>query len=142
MACEHADVIASIVSLAGATFSDPEMCEPSEPVGILQVHGTLDSVIRYDGGVLLGNAHPGAFDTAAAWAAANGCDVAETTYGALDLDSEILGADTTVTVFAGCPAGGHVELWTIEGGSHVPALTDEFRIGAVDALLDRPKPSN
>jgi polyhydroxybutyrate depolymerase len=137
MACEHADVIASIVSLAGATYADPDDCDPVEPVGVVQVHGTLDPVIRYEGGVLLGNPHPGAFETAAMWAAANGCDgTTEMTAAVLDLDRDIAGADTTVTRFAGCPDAGRVELWTIEGGSHVPALTEEFRVGVIDVLLE------
>ena len=142
MACEHADVIASIVSLAGATFADPDECDPSEPVGVVQVHGTADSVIRYDGGDLLGNVYPGAFGSAAWWAATNGCaDTTVVTPSALDLDDGISGADTTVTVFAGCPDGGNVELWTIEGGSHVPELSDEFRFRVVDAVLGHPTSS-
>ena len=45
MACDHADAIAAIVSIAGATFLNPDDCAPSEPVSVLQVHGTNDAVI-------------------------------------------------------------------------------------------------
>jgi polyhydroxybutyrate depolymerase len=47
MACDHADKIAAIVSLAGATFADPDRCKPSQSVSVLQVHGTADNVIPF-----------------------------------------------------------------------------------------------
>ena len=53
MACEHADRIAAIVSVAGATFADVSACKPSQPVGVLQVHGTSDTVISFTGGSIL-----------------------------------------------------------------------------------------
>src|SRR5438552_1413322 len=40
MACTHADRIAAIASLAGATFANPADCGPSGPVAVLQIHGT------------------------------------------------------------------------------------------------------
>ena len=53
MACEHADLIASIAPLAGTTFIDPSDCSPSEPVHVLHLHGTADSTIDFDGGCIL-----------------------------------------------------------------------------------------
>ncbi len=50
MACDVADRVAAIASVAGATWADPSKCTPSEPVSVLQVHGTADEGIRYDGG--------------------------------------------------------------------------------------------
>jgi len=137
MACEQAEVFASVVSLAGATFADETDCHPSEPVRIVQIHGTADPVIRYEGAEIpVSGPYPGALETAMQWAAANGCD-GGTTPGdaAFDLDAGIDGPDTTVTIFTGCPDTGTVELWTIEGGGHVPPLTDEFRRRVVDAML-------
>ena len=32
MACDHADKVAAIASFAGATFNDPERCQPPAPV--------------------------------------------------------------------------------------------------------------
>ena len=52
MACDHADKVASIVSIAGTNFDDKAQCQPSEHVHVLQIHGTNDSVIRYGGGYL------------------------------------------------------------------------------------------
>ena len=47
MACESADLIAGIASLAGMTFLDPSRCAPSQPVNILHIHGTADDSIIY-----------------------------------------------------------------------------------------------
>ena len=63
MACEHADTIAGIASLAGATFADTADCTPSEPVSVLQVHGTSDETIKYDGGSIASVDYPSAPQT-------------------------------------------------------------------------------
>ncbi len=79
MACTHADTIAAIVSLAGATFKDPKACAPKNPVAVLQIHGTTDDTIDFDGGAisLAGGhsmgAYPGARATVATWAKYDGC---------------------------------------------------------------------
>jgi len=142
MACQHADTIAAIASLAGATFADPADCTPSEPVSVLQVHGTDDRVISYGGGSFRGGGiHPGARQTADRWAASNGCAPTPTINAeALDFDGGIDGTDTDVEVFTECEQGSAIELWTIGGGSHIPDVTREFSAGVVDFLLAHPKP--
>jgi polyhydroxybutyrate depolymerase len=141
MACEHADKVAAIASLAGATFADVDRCRPSEPVGVLQIHGTADSVIGYEGGEIQGNTFPGAPTTAATWAAYNGCGpTPQQTDARRDLEANLPDTDTAVTAFADCPAGGNVELWTIEDGSHSPTLSSTFTEQVIDFLLAHPKP--
>ena len=54
MACAHADLIAAIVSLAGATFANPAKCAPTVPVAVLQIHGTADDTILFKGGTIEG----------------------------------------------------------------------------------------
>ena len=54
MACTHPELVAAIVSLAGATFGNPADCAPSAPVAVLQIHGTADDVIAYGGGTIQG----------------------------------------------------------------------------------------
>ena len=49
MACDAAERIAAIASVAGATWADTSKCNPSEPVSVLQVHGTADVAVKYDG---------------------------------------------------------------------------------------------
>ncbi|MCX6523040.1 MAG: prolyl oligopeptidase family serine peptidase [Actinobacteria bacterium] len=140
VACERADLFAAVVSLAGATYVDPDDCAPSEPVSIAQVHGTLDEVIAYDGGDIIGNEYPSAAVTAATWAAYNGCDTAIEPGGeAIDLDQDLADAETTVARFGGCPTDGAVELWTIADGRHIPQLTDGFAAAVFDFFDAHPK---
>lgn len=141
MACEHADTIAGIASLAGATFADPADCNPSEPISVLQVHGTNDETISYAGGAIIGTAYPSAQETVAFWATHNGCDGAPMiTPDVLDLDGSIEGSESDTQVFGGCEQGAQVELWTIDDGRHVPPVTEAFSAGVVDFLLAHPKP--
>ncbi len=143
MACEHADRVAAIVSVSGATFADVAACAPSEPVSVLQVHGTSDVVISFTGGSILNASYPAALTSVTTWATYNGCDTASEAGAAsksLDLDEYLAGKDSSVTAFSGCPTGLAVELWTIEGGSHQPKLTAEFASSIMDFLFAHPKP--
>ncbi len=141
MACDHSGTVAAVASLAGATFADPAECGVEEPVSVLQIHGTADETIAFEGGSLLGNPFPSAVTTAATWATANECGN-ETTVeeNALDLVLEIDGADSSRTVYSECPDGIGVELWTIDGGVHVPRRTPDMSAGIIDFLFAHPKP--
>ena len=108
---------------------------------MLQIHGTADSVIGYEGGEILGNLFPGAPTTVATWASYNGCDpTMQPTDARLDLEGNLPDTDTAVATFADCPAGGDVELWTIEDGAHSPLLSSTFTEQVIDFLLAHPKP--
>ncbi len=142
MACDHADVIASIASLAGATFLDPNDCLPVAPVHVLQIHGTADATVLYAGGCFSGSyCYPGAVETVERWAAYDGCALVGEPGAALNLDASLPGAETQVTSYAsGCARGGSAELWTIVGGSHVPSLSNDFSGLVIDFLYAHPKP--
>ena len=144
MACDHADRVAGIMSLAGESWLDTTKCAPSAPVAVLQVQGTSDEVINYDGGsnaAPLG-AYPGAKTTVATWATYNGCSsTTDTSAPPLDLESTLPGAETTVTKYASaCKANGQVELWSIQGGAHVPKFGPAFAPALLDWLMAHPKP--
>jgi polyhydroxybutyrate depolymerase len=142
MACDRADRIAAIASLAGATWADPERCQPSGPVAVLQIHGDDDQTILYDGGAIQGDAYPSAPVTVATWAATNGCaGQLEATADRLDLVSDLEAEETRIDRFGECPgASAEVELWTIEGGGHIPALAQPgWPDAIVDFLLAHPK---
>ena len=140
MACDHADVIAGIASLAGATFADASACAPSKPVHVLQIHGTADETILYDGGHILGTDYPGAVQTAEIWAAYNQCSTESRRLSPnLNLDTTVAGRESVVQRWDdGCRPGGSAELWTIDRGEHVPAISSAFRRGVVEHLLDHP----
>lgn len=142
MACERSELIAAGASLAGAVWSDPQECPAKAPVSVLQIHGTADTTVLYEGGEFFpGYDYPGALTTTQTWAAKNGCALTGTPGEALDLEWQIGGAETSVERFdTGCAPGGAAELWTIAGGAHVPALSEEFPVAVIDWLFDHPKP--
>ncbi len=140
MACDHADVIAAVASLAGATWLDPNQCNPSAPVHVAQIHGTADTTIFYNGGCTTA-CYPGAIATVEQWAVHDGCDLTATPGEPLDLVLNLPGAETEVMRYdTGCLPGGSAELWTIPGGVHVPVLSPVFAEVVTDFLLEHPKP--
>jgi polyhydroxybutyrate depolymerase len=140
MACNQSDRIAAIVSLAGATYSNPQSCKPTSPVSVLQVHGTFDAVISYTGGYLFSSAYPSARKTIDLWGKLNQCGKKPyRVLPRLDLDSKLAGAETTVMRYKGCKTGANSELWTINKGKHAPDLSANFAKSAIDYLLAHPK---
>lgn len=143
MACDHADMVAAIGSLAGATYLDPTRCSPTEPVHVLEIHGTEDGDVLYEGGTNHeGGEYPGAIATVEQWATYDGCQLsADTSPPPLDLEGDIAGAETTVRRYeTGCDPGGSAALWTIAGGGHLPSLSDDFVPNVLDFLLAHAKP--
>lgn len=136
------------MSLEGATYHDPSKCAPSEPVSVLQIHGTADEIVDYAGGFIpTGVPRPGALDTIARWAIYNSCEtLAEDPEMIMDLDLSVPGLDTSVSRYLDGPPGIGVELWTIHGGTHYPVGTQgeessELARRIVDWLLTHPKPN-
>ncbi len=141
MACEHADQIAAIVSLNGATWNDTARCRPSGPVSVLAVHSSTDETIAFTGGVIGRAAYPSAAGTVAQWRDHNGCAEAGRDAARLDLVADLPAAETSVrTYLQGCAGGSAVQAWTINGGTHVPQLGPAFAPAVTDFLLSRAKP--
>ncbi len=136
-ACDMAPRVAAIVSLAGAQWLDATKCMPSEKVSVVQIHGDADTTIKYTGDTF----YPSAHVTVADWATKNGCTGSLTDTGTtLDLETMLAGAETKVERYAGC-TGSDVELWTIQGGMHVPMLaTPAFPEAVWTFLAAHPKP--
>jgi polyhydroxybutyrate depolymerase len=122
MACERADAIAAIASLAGNASSTPSACTPSQHVNVAHLHGTADSTVPYSG----------ATPSVEQWAAKNGCGTTRTETTAIDIDNNVAGAETHVQPTAGCPDNGAVELWTMEGSSHIPVMNAMFATTMLD----------
>lgn len=138
-AYDHSTAIAAIASLAGANHAEDKPA-PESPVHILQIHGTADSTVAYTGGDIQDNAYPGALDSVRGWAEYNGCVLESAERELRDLDGTIEGHETSVLLFMqGCKTGGSSELWTIDGGSHVPTLSDSFSQQVVEWLYAHPK---
>ena len=135
MACDHADKIASVQSLAGAMFFDAENHVPSESVHVLQVHGTKDKSIKYDGGCWESRCYPSARETVEMWARFNKCNMVPKQKGTIDLVTNVDGEDTTVLCYTNDESNKVSELWTIHGASHGPRFNHSYSPRIVDWLL-------
>jgi polyhydroxybutyrate depolymerase len=141
MACRHPDRIAAIASLAGASFFKEKDCGAKSSVSVLQVHGTKDETILYEGGQILGNSYPSAFASASQWATFNQCTqnaVSRSTQ--LDLESSIAGDETSIKAWTNCQNSSEVELWTMENASHIPTLVSTFATKIWEFFAAHPKP--
>ena len=109
------------------------------PVSVLEVHGTSDLVIAYDGGTNVGQDYPGARETVRGWASLNGCGTTVQTAGApIDIDTNIAGNETVRTQYV-CSTGA-AELWTIVNGSHIPGIDAKWGNEVWNFLSAHPKP--
>jgi polyhydroxybutyrate depolymerase len=152
LACVHPDLIAALVSLAGASFANPADCAPSAPVAVLEIHGTADDVIAFKGGTIEGigsgrlmSSYPGAETTVNSWATYDGCGATPSALDErvdVDVDLSAAGApaEASVTRWTGCKPGGAVELWTVPGGGHDPTISASFPDAVLDFLQAHPKP--
>ena len=128
LACERAERITAVGVVAGAVVVDD--CRPSRPVSVLEIHGTDDPLIPYQGGT------PDAPEAQAAppytatpdmvrrWAEIDGCPPP----GPPQVDGPV-----STESWTGCRNGSAVRLVTVRGGGHIwfaPGL------GAVNGAVD------
>jgi polyhydroxybutyrate depolymerase len=130
LACDLAPRVAAIASLAGAEWTDAARCRPSEAVAVLAIHGDADASVPYAKGR----------ESAGRWASRNGCAIDAERRTAIDLERSIDGSETDVEQWIGCRAGGDVALWTLRGGSHLPAFRPDAGAKIHDWLAAHPKP--
>ncbi len=106
LGCEAADVIAAI-GVGSGQMTMPA-CAPSRPIAVIQVHGTSDPLVPFDGNPIL--MYPATRTTISGWATRNGCTAEPT---------EVYRDGTAhCTVNGGCRAGADVELCSVDGGGH------------------------
>ncbi len=164
MACEGAiPDLQAVVSVAGSSFETSDQCVNPSPVSVLQIHGTADQIIAYDGSEDLVNlanddpnqdGHPGARELVERWAARASCDLERSqTVPAFDLDAAVNGNETTGLRFReGCVDNRTVDLWTMTGSAHSPEfynlsavliawITDieQYRLTGISAVPPQPE---
>jgi polyhydroxybutyrate depolymerase len=139
LACDRPEKIAAIAVLAGAMHNDPTECGAPEPVTLLQIHGTADDTIHYDGGDLFGNPYPSVAVTVGTWVDIDGCDPTPASDGSMDLDTLVDGAETTVSRYGGCESNTEIELWTMDGSGHIPGFDTTIGGRMLDFLLAHSK---
>ena len=143
MACRASDRITAIASLAGATYADPADCPAEEPVSVLQIHGTEDPQVLYEGGSFGtdGREYPGALESVQRFAGRAGCNLERgEMLPNVDVELGIEGDETTVLRYErGCARGVNAELWTIVDGGHLPAPSPTFSESVIRWLLSHEK---
>lgn len=118
--CEQPDLFASMISIAGTGSMDMYDCLSTSSLSMLQIHGTLDTTILYNGGELFGVPYPSVETTMTNWSKHIGCKsnpVASSDY--LNLDGSVWGDETEVIQYTNeCNAIGEIELWKMHGATH------------------------
>ena len=126
LACAMADRIAGVGSVAGAMILDD--CHPSRPVSVIEIHGTDDGEVPYDGGHTAGGATQDSPPTPAVaqrWAELDNCP------GQPAAQTQ---PPVSVSTWSGCASGTGVKLITIDGGGHTWFANGLGPVaGAVDA---------
>jgi polyhydroxybutyrate depolymerase len=111
LACERADVVSAIAPVAG-TLGAAFPCSPSRPVSVLQMNGTGDPVVPFNGGTMLGRGGYSDIVPAPAmaqrWRELNGCPE----------PVEDVPAPVHRFAAAGCADGTEVVFVQIDGGGH------------------------
>jgi len=130
MACDAGDILHTIVNFAGATYGDFSDCSNTGTPNIINVHGTNDGTIDYNGGQILGENYPSSPDGAAYWANRSGCDETSTQVGMMDLVDGDGFNETTQLQHLDCASGNRVTHWKLDGIGHSPTLTDGSLINA------------
>lgn len=140
LACDTKGLFKGLVSVAGSTFADPNRCLTETPINVLQIHGTEDSIVPFDGA---GKNYPAAEETVQRWANRNQCGskrVRPLARNLLLLKAEpaldenarptIVGnlfdlslkPETDEVVYAGCAGDTQVGLWQVNGADHAPVF--------------------
>lgn len=131
MACEAADVVTGVASLAGAVTATASFCTPAHPVNVLQIHGTKDGTIKYDGTGF----YPSAPAAVERWRGLNGCSEKATKLAAVDFDGAVAGPETTRDSWADCQHDVRVGLWTMTGSGHIPGGNTAFKDAMIEHIL-------
>ncbi len=132
LACEPDSPVTTLVSMAGSSWLNAEDCDATHPIRLLQVHGSEDDVMPFDGD----ETAPGAEEVVDRWADRAGCDVGSWTYEeeGREYVYDGIGDETTVGRYEeGCEEP--VELWEIEGSDHYPDVNAAFRLDLVRYLF-------
>jgi polyhydroxybutyrate depolymerase len=108
LACELSGRIAGMASVAGTMLVDS--CHPARPVSILEMHGTDDSNVPYDGGAVFnGAASPSVAAVMQSWATLDGCANSST---------QSQTGITRTSAWKNCKGGTVIQLDTVVGGHH------------------------
>lgn len=131
LACAHSMRFAAVASVTGSmVFSELDNCNPERPVPIMQIHGTADAVVAYDGNTFSAPIE----DVVDRWVEINNCDTEPIFTAIADQDMED-GSTAEHYAYLNGETGNSVELYKIIGGGHTwPGA--EFIIGVTNQDID------
>lgn len=145
MGCDDSEDVTALASVAGQVSKKPAECAPTRPVSVVQIHGTDDQVIGYFGDLQSMPPDPdipSAHDTVAVWARNDGCTgpLERSPSSPIDLSRLADGPETEVDLYAGCPAGIDVALWSMIDIPHRPMPNADFSTKVFLFLEGHPRP--
>lgn len=108
LACEMADRIAAVGTVAGAYSPLRNGCQPARPIPVVAFHGDADPIVKYDGAPLQG--FPPIKDWVADWAKRNGCNKGP--------DTVFTQGEVTGIAYSDCQQNADVQFYIIAGGGH------------------------
>ncbi|MCI9888471.1 poly(3-hydroxybutyrate) depolymerase [Micrococcales bacterium 31B] len=121
LACQRSDRIAAFAPVAGAFYEGTaEGCAGAPGAPVLELHGTADATMLYEGGDKASGRYPSVPEWLDGWAERNGCKASTT---------RPLTFDTTRTTWRGCHAGASLEHVAILGGGHTWPGADQYSGG-------------
>ncbi|MEO0723396.1 MAG: PHB depolymerase family esterase [Bacteroidota bacterium] len=114
LACELSDRIAAIASVTGTmNLGQPAACNATRPIPVMEVHGTADDVVPYEGaGIFLGSEPVIDF-----WVEFNNCNASPTVTDLPDINTTD-GSTVEWRQYGDCDSGVGVELYKIFEGGH------------------------
>jgi len=111
LACEAGDRLTAIASVTGSmVFNVFRNCQPSQSIPALQIHGTRDAVVPFNG-------NPSIDDVVDFWVDHNNCDMTPTE----EMIPDISTRDNTTTIkktYGGCDNKGEVWYYVVDNGGH------------------------
>lgn len=114
LACEASDKIAAIASVTGSIVpSELKSCVPIRMMPVMQIHGTADPTVSYNGSVI----NAPIDDIISFWSKRNGCNLMSETIQIEDINT--LDQCTAERIqYTDCDEGTEVVLYKIEDGGH------------------------
>jgi polyhydroxybutyrate depolymerase len=145
LACNQANRFAAVAPVSGPMpVVDAPNCHPQRAVPVLEIGGTTDPVVPFDGGpIMLAGTNRGEVlsfaQTGAFWAKNAGC-AASPAVTPLPAIAPPDGTSVTRTSFSGCHAGAGVVEYAVVGGGHAwpggPQYLPKFLVGTASRQLD------
>jgi len=132
LACNLSSKIAAIASVTGSmSIQTYESCNPTHPTSILQVHGTIDVTVPFQGNSDLGMKSIN--DVMDYWKLYDACDTDPTSIVTDYFDIEISIQHDT---YSNCLNNAQVELYKIEGMGHRWPNKQRYGISATETIWE------